>query len=95
MYLGHDTKKLLQQIKALNEAQGSRLQSFQTNLAEALTHVNQLENKAKARLLQLGELHKPCRAHDWENDTDNGNTTFVKHGFEEGNVIAKSKTPNR
>jgi hypothetical protein len=85
MYLGRHSKELLQQIKALNEAQGIRLQSFQTKLEEALAHVDQLNIKAKAKLLQLGELQKPSREFDWENDTDDGNVYVVKHGFEDGN----------
>jgi len=85
MYLGHCSAAILQRIKALSQAQGVRLQFLETQLAEAINCVERLEVKAKARLLQLGELPKPDRHFDWENDTDCGDTYVVKHGFEQGN----------
>jgi hypothetical protein len=84
MYLGGYSKEILRQIQALNVAQGFRLQSLDTKLAEAVARVGDFEVKAKAKLLRLGELQKPDRNYDWEHDTDAGETYVVKHGFEKG-----------
>ena len=82
---GEGSNSILVQIEDLSRDQNIRLGSLKTKYEDALNPIRKLDCDIKARLLRLGELQRPDRAMDWENDTEDGEKHVLKHGFEDGN----------